>query len=121
MRPPSLTLPPPPPNTHSLRSPSLLAAAVQANNEANTYVVSGSAEERKAAPGMSDFAKLAKQLGGRIPPGFSAQDLLRMQQAVAAGGVGGADEDMPDLEGVSFDAAADKGEAEEEMPSLESK
>ncbi len=86
-------------------------------------MVSGSAEERKAPPGMGDFAKLAKQLGGRMPPGFSAEDLMRMQQAMAAGGVGGADEDMPDLEGVSFDAAGEKGEAgdAEEMPALESK
>ncbi len=93
--------------------------AVQANLASNTFVVSGSAEERKAsASSLSMEQQFKQQFPGALPPGMNPADLLKHLQKTGGLGAGaGGDEDMPDLEGVNFEGAAE----DDEMPSLETK
>ena len=77
--------------------------AVKANIQANTFVVSGSAEERKVTQ-----ADLVREMEGSfpgafpggLPAGVSQQDFLQQIKSMQSqqGASGGGEEDMPDLE-----------------------
>ena len=92
----------------------------------NTYVVSGSAEERKgsgSSAAMSMEQQLKQQFPGGLPANMNPQDFIKHLQKTGglpgAGGAAGDSEDMPDLEGVNFEGGG--GEEDDDMPSLETK
>ncbi len=90
----------------------------------NTYVVSGSAEERKGSGTSAAMMEqqLKQQFPGGLPAGMSPQEFIKQLQKTGglpgAGGAAGDSEDMPDLEGVNFEGG---GGEEDDMPSLEAK
>ena len=85
--------------------------------------MTGKAEERKASPSSGMPSDLMAQLSKQFPGMNPAELLKQLQKGGLPGmgaGQGGAEEDMPDLEGVSFDAPAG-GDDDDDMPALEKK
>eukprot|EP01115_Flamella_aegyptia_P015632 TRINITY_DN97507_c1_g3_i1.p1 TRINITY_DN97507_c1_g3~~TRINITY_DN97507_c1_g3_i1.p1 ORF type:complete len:184 (+),score=90.08 TRINITY_DN97507_c1_g3_i1:240-791(+) len=96
---------------------------LQAQAQANTFVVSGKAEEKTSEENMQDLIRTlqAQGLGGLGQGGFDQEKLEQIQKLAAAQGMGldDDDDDVPDLQGDDDDDVPDlKEDDNDDVPDL---